>query len=316
MDGRAARTTRRVGTVLVLLLLVAGCARGSTRPASSPLTGEPGDGGGPVLAVKVDNARAARPWTGLADADVVYLEPVEGGSTRLLAVFSSRRPASVGPVRSFRESDLDVLANYGRPGLVFSGSAPELAPALAAAPVVGLSPATVPGAFRRDDERSAPDNLYADPAALAAAADGASGPADVGFVFGPAPTGGTPTTDRRIAVGQTSVGLTWDAGAGRWLLSFDGRAAVTTDGARLAAATLLVQSVQTVPSSVRDVAGAVSPRVETVGAGDLEVLRDGRAFPGSWTRAAPQSPTSFTLAGGATAPFAPGPVWILLVPAS
>ena len=54
------------------------------KPAAnvSPLTGEPGVGSA-VLAVKVDNSPQGRPWTGVADADVVYVEPVEGGVTRL-----------------------------------------------------------------------------------------------------------------------------------------------------------------------------------------------------------------------------------------
>lgn len=301
--------------VAVLALVVAGCAHhGSGSSDVSPLTGLPGAGAEPVLAVKVDNSRTARPWTGLEDADVVYVEPVEGGTTRLLAVFASRRPASVGPVRSFRESDLDVLAAYGRPALVYSGAAPELGSALASAPVVGLSPDTVPGAFRRDTSRRAPDNLYADPAALLAAAGGAEAPRDVGFTFGAAPGGGTATTSRSIAVGSTAVGLTWDATAGRWQLAMDGRPAVTTDGTRLAAATVLVQSVQTVPSAVHDVAGRVSPRAQTVGDGSAEVLRDGKAFPAHWSRSSADTGTSVTGDDGNTLPFATGPIWILLVP--
>ena len=126
--------------VLAVLALAAGCA-GANRQVS-PLTGLPASSGAPVLAVKVDNSPAGRPWTGVEDADVVYVEPVEGGTTRLLAVFSSRLPASVGPVRSARESDVTVLGAYGRPALAFSGSAPELAGTLAGAPLVAVTPAT------------------------------------------------------------------------------------------------------------------------------------------------------------------------------
>ena len=75
-----------------------------------------------MLAVKIDNTSAARPRIGLDAADVVYVEPVEGGLTRLLAVFSRKQPAEVGPVRSGRESDVDLVANYGRVALAFSGS--------------------------------------------------------------------------------------------------------------------------------------------------------------------------------------------------
>lgn len=310
---RAARVAVPL-TLLAVFALVTSCARGPAA-GTSPLTGSRADTSAPVLAVKIDNARTARPWTGVEDADVVYVEPVEGGSTRLLAVFSSRRPASVGPVRSFRESDLALLASYGRPALAFSGAAPELAGALAAAPVVPLSPATASEAFRRDPARRPPDNLYADPAALLRAAGGATEPRDVGFEFGAAPAGGAATGKRRLSVGSTAVGVDWDPAGGRWLLSFDGRPAMSRDGDRLGAATVLVQSVATRSSSVRDAAGAVSPVAETVGTGAAEVLRDGRSWTGTWSRSAPDRGTRVVTDAGAPATFAPGPVWVLLDPA-
>lgn len=59
---------------------------------------------GPVLAVKIDNTSGARPRVGLTAADVVYVELVEGGLTRLLAIYASQLPAHVGPVRSARKN--------------------------------------------------------------------------------------------------------------------------------------------------------------------------------------------------------------------
>jgi len=76
----------------------------------SPFTGEPVTALGPVLAVKIDNIAAARPPTGLTSADLVYVLPVEGGLSRIMAVVSSRVPAVIGPVRSAREDDLELLA--------------------------------------------------------------------------------------------------------------------------------------------------------------------------------------------------------------
>ena len=180
----------------------------------SPLTGEPGDAGRAVLAVKVDNSPEGRPWTGVGDADVVYVEPVEGGLTRLLAVFASRLPATVGPVRSFRESDLDLLAAYGRPAFAFSGNAPELDAQVRSASVVPLSAERVAGPYRRAADRPVPHNLYGDPAALVDAAPGVEGPRDVGFRFGPLPDdGSSPAPDATERVGRTEVALR--AGRGR-----------------------------------------------------------------------------------------------------
>ncbi|MEN3356517.1 MAG: hypothetical protein V7637_499, partial [Mycobacteriales bacterium] len=81
-------------------------------PATNPLTGRPGVPRGPVLAVKIDNTSAGRPQLGLDSADVVYVEQVEGGATRLVAVFASRYPGQVGPVRSVRNGDPELLSAY------------------------------------------------------------------------------------------------------------------------------------------------------------------------------------------------------------
>ena len=64
---------------------------------------------GPILAVKIDDTAPAHPQAGLEDADIVYIEQVEGGLTRLAAIFSSKIPEVIGPVRSARISDIEIL---------------------------------------------------------------------------------------------------------------------------------------------------------------------------------------------------------------
>ena len=86
----------------------------------SPFTGEPARALGRVVVVKIDNIVQARPPTGLASADIVYLLPVEGGLSRIFAVFSTRFPKIIGPVRSAREDDLALLRQFGRPGFAYS----------------------------------------------------------------------------------------------------------------------------------------------------------------------------------------------------
>ncbi|MET9934528.1 DUF3048 domain-containing protein, partial [Streptomyces sp. NPDC006324] len=110
-NGHGTNGTRRPGRILAALLCALtaaglyGCSgtaapdppSGTTAPAGrSPFTGLPA-APAPVLAVKIDNVAAARPHTGLGAADLVYVEQVEGGATRLLAVYSSRLPERVGP---------------------------------------------------------------------------------------------------------------------------------------------------------------------------------------------------------------------------
>ena len=75
---------------------------------------------GPSIAIKIDNTAAGRPQVGIAAADIVFEELVEGGVTRYLAVFHTAIPDEVGPVRSGRPQDADLVRPLGGV-FVFSG---------------------------------------------------------------------------------------------------------------------------------------------------------------------------------------------------
>jgi hypothetical protein len=281
-----------------------------TPPPVSPFTGLAAPAGRPVLGVKIDNVRPARPPTGLTKADIVYVEPVEGGLSRLLAVFSSRLPDSVGPVRSARESDLELLREFGHPALAFSGANRKVLQLIRAAPVTEVSPDTAGGAYRRSRSRPAPHNLFADPAELLERARGVTAARDIGFRFGPLPAGGVPTTSQTVRYPAATTSFRWSGG--RWLVSMDGRPATTTDGPQLAAATVVVQYVSVTASRFRDSAGNVTPYAHTVGSGSAVVLRDGVAIRGRWSRPQPDGGTTFTTDAGAPLTFARGQVWVVL----
>lgn len=92
-------------------------------PPRHPLTGiELSDDSitGPSIAIKIDNTAAGRPQVGIAAADLVFEELVEGGVTRYLAVFHTAVPDEVGPVRSGRPQDADLVRSLGGV-FVFSG---------------------------------------------------------------------------------------------------------------------------------------------------------------------------------------------------
>jgi len=93
-------------------------------PRVDPLTGTRPRRTRPVVVVKVDNETLARPYQrGLGPAALIYQELMEGGATRLLAVYDDASPAEVGPIRSVRESDLELLRQFGRVAVGFSGQA-------------------------------------------------------------------------------------------------------------------------------------------------------------------------------------------------
>lgn len=301
-----------VVAVAAVLIVFAQGPQGQPTPPAAP--SQPPQPAGPVFAAKLDNVAQARPQTGLASADVVYVEPVEGGLTRLLAVYFRARPDVLGPVRSARSSDIGVLAQYGRPVLAYSGAAPEILPALRSASLVNASPAEVPDAYFRDDGRPAPHNLYVHPARLPA---GTAPPADAAPQFGPVPAAGMPVSAYQVRYPAASYDFRWSPDSHRWAIYADGAPLSTTEAGRLEAATVIEQRVH-VRLGEPGESGAVanSPAAQTVGSGEATILRDGQRFAAAWTRPAPQSPTRFLTTTGNPLPPAQGPVWILLTPES
>jgi hypothetical protein len=285
-------------------------ATATGRQLLSPFTGEPVTSLGPVLAVKIDNIVYARPQTGLTSADIVYVLPVEGGLSRFLAVFSSHVPPVVGPVRSAREDDIELLRQFGRPAFAFSGAQPQLLPVVEHSRIVDLYSGVVSG-YYREPGRIAPYNLFARTRILLAEAKGASQAHSIGFSFGPAPAGGRVTPSMTVSYSSASFTFRWSAPAGRWLVWMDGRRAASTEGPQLSAATVVIQYT-TVRTSRFLEQGRRPPYAETTGSGTAAVLRNGRAFQARWSRPSADGGTRFTTDSGQPMPFAPGQVWIVL----
>jgi hypothetical protein len=313
------------GAVAVCALVLAGLLVFRARPAPvgpvtpvspvaqqlvSPFTGEPVNSLGPVLAVKIDNIVNARPQTGLRQADIVYVLPVEGGLSRFLAVFSSRFPPVVGPVRSARDDDLQLLRQFGRPAFAYSGAQPQLLPVVERARIVDLYAGRV-GGYYRDIRRVAPYNLYARTRRLLAESHGAGTARDIGFRFGPAPAGGTVTAARSVSFPAASFTFRWSARAGRWLVWMDGSPAMTTDHGQLGAATVVIQYTRVGSSRFREWGGP-APYAYSTGSGRAEVLRDGKTWQAHWSRPHGSDGTTYTARSGQRMTFARGPVWVVL----
>ncbi|WP_438829316.1 DUF3048 domain-containing protein [Streptomyces sp. HUAS TT20] len=309
-----AMTTAFLGVALTVSL-AAGCTSGhGPGPVDDGLgrTSGPAPRGGTghVLAVKIDNVPAARPQTGLDSADVVYAEQVEGGLSRLMAVYATKLPKVIGPVRSARESDLELLRQFDRPTLAFSGAQTKLLPLIDKAPLRPETPGNASDAFFRGGDKAAPHNLYLHPDRLLSATPGAAA-LTTGFHYGTAPAGGRAETSRTVRYPVAEFSFTWSADRHRWLVGMDGTPTKTADGKRLAPATVVVQYVKVRESAYHDVLGNNTPYTETVGTGKAEVLRDGRAFDATWTRTAAADGTEFTTADGTPMNFAKGQVWVV-----
>jgi hypothetical protein len=302
-------------TLAGVFLLLAGCsghqhaAAGHNGHLVSPFTGEPIPSLRRELIFKIDNVAQARPPTGLTKADIVYLLPVDGGLSRIVAVFSSHVPPVVGPVRSARQEDIKLLRQFGKPAFAFAGAQPHLLPVVEHARIVDLFYLKVGGYFR-DPHRIAPYNLYANTKRLLAEAKGASKARDIGFRFGPAPPGGRPQHSYHVAYPAAAFMFRWSAGQHRWLVWMDGKPATAADGSRLGGPTVVVQYTK-VGSSVFRELGVRPPYANTVGSGSAVVLRDGRAYHVHWSRPKADGGTTFTLPGGRRMTFARGQVWVV-----
>ena len=64
------------------------------------------------IAVVVNNIRDALPQCGIASADVIYEVLAEGSVTRFVAIFQSRIPDKIGPIRSARDYFIDFAHNH------------------------------------------------------------------------------------------------------------------------------------------------------------------------------------------------------------
>ena len=237
-----------------------------------PFTGEPVRKLGRVLAVKIDNIAAARPQTGLQSADLVYVIPVEGGLTRFMAVFSSHLPPVIGPVRSARQSDLDILRQFGRPAFAWSGATPHLVPFIERASVVDLYALKV-GGYYRSPNRVAPYNLYASTKQLLAEAPNASKARDIGFRFGAEPAGGKSTASYSVKYPAASYTFRWSARDKRWLTWIDGAPAMATEGGQLGGSTVVIQYTQISTSRFEEYGGR-PPYAKSIGSGHAVILRD------------------------------------------
>jgi len=283
-------------------------------PRVDPLTGTRPRRTRPVVVIKVDNETLARPYQrGLGPAALIYQELMEGGATRLLAVYDDASPAEVGPIRSVRESDLELLRQFGRVAVGFSGAnsgvKATFRAGVAAHQVLDASYDAVPGAYRIGEHRSDANNFFTAPAKLAAARPKATRAQDVGLRFGKGATGPATRSARAAFSAGALVDLRYDARTARYSVRQDGH---LMPG--VAPSNVVVQFVRERSSRYADVLGHGTPYTVTLGRGRAVVLTGGRRVLGTWRRAG-RGPIRYLDAGGRDVLLRPGQTWILLLPA-
>jgi hypothetical protein len=301
----------------------------SAKPAHTyPLTGSPladlATAQHPAVVVKIDNSPDARPQTGLNEADVVYELLVEG-ITRYALVYHSQMLDAVGPVRSARSSDIELLANLSAPLIAWSGANPgvtnEVRTAVDNGFLVNAGQDAFPNEYHRDGSRRAPHNLYANAAALAnvAAPVGAAAPVPIFTYRQPyEPYGGAalPAPGYVVDFGHgVRAEYVWDAERGGW-----DRFQIDQSHPRENSATVDSNSVQVAPQNVvilfvpygQSPSDARSPMALSTGEGSAIVLTEGKAIAGTWRRPSPLSGWELIDQVGNPSALSPGRTWVAL----
>ncbi|MDQ1444768.1 MAG: hypothetical protein QOI20_1232, partial [Acidimicrobiaceae bacterium] len=266
----------------------------------------------PALVVKIDNAPEARPQAGVDKADVVYEEVVEGGVVRFMAVFQSRDAGLVGPVRSVRPVDPDIVTPLK--GLfAYSGGAPQFERLIKKAPVRLVGVDQLQDAYDRRRDRKAPHNTYSSTKALYKGAKKGDDQPPALFTYG-TPTG-LPVKHATVAMGAlTKADWDWDPGLSLWKRTTNGIPHVMEDGPQLAFANVVVQYVRYSNTTSRDPAGFPVPTADVVGTGDALILAGGTLVRGKWDKGAVSAVTKYTDATGVPVLLKPGPTWVMLAP--
>jgi hypothetical protein len=297
----------------------AGIQTTTTVPAvpTDPLTSLPTIGSTAphrAIAVKVDGFGGVPAVYGVEQADLVLEELVEGGLVRMIATFHSLSPGRVGPVRSVRTSDLQILGALGRPVLAFSGGNPRTLSDTLAGPFLPFPPLQRPGerTYWRDQRLRAPHNLFASISAIAASVEtGTDPPRPFDMRPSGAPVVGDPAPSIVVPFSATTTtGFLWSGDRSTWIRFLDGEPQVDGSGAPLTAANVVVLWT---PYG-RSPYDAHSPEAHPVGAGRADVYTTGVVQHGTWTRAGPDDQWHLQRDDGSAIYLEPGRTWVELAP--
>jgi hypothetical protein len=332
------RSLIRVSIATVVLSLIGACGGGGSQSADTTLGGTESDTvpdaslvypllGTPVvddaaaarvaLIAKIDNHPGARPQTGLNKADIVFEENVEF-LTRFAAVFQSQGSETVGPLRSGRTQDIDILGSFNKPLFAWSGGNSLVTQAVNASELVnvGYSASRGKGGYYREKTRKAPHNLFAKTKDLWNLAPEGSGPPQPQFLYRSAsdakPTASVSIDGAKVSMYNVRVYWKWDAASQSFLRFSENVKRVLephmTDDAQVSSSNVVVLYV----TYVRSKADRKSPEAVTTGTGTGFVLTDGGMIPVTWTRAVRNVPFQLLDSAGTAVRLMPGRTWVEL----
>lgn len=282
-----------------------------------PLTGEVIEAGtalNPSIAAKIDNHIAARPQVGLERTDIVFEELVEGGLTRYVAIWQSDVPNEIGPIRSIRPMDPDIVSAFG--GIIcYSGGQPRFVALMQKSPVFNAihgQKATADTMYRTKT-KTAPHNVIVKAATIVGQHSDLAAPRQQ-FAFAldvtaaTAVKDGTPKSALNLTFSNASApSWKWDATSGRYLRAQKGVVDKDSNGTQLGAVNVIVVRVGI------DTSLGV-PKTKLIGSGEAWVSSGGSTIHATWSKRSATSSIVLRDDQGVTIRLAPGNSWIELVP--
>jgi len=343
------RVVAPLAAIIVGAALLAACgSSGSPAPTSTtttttvapvalcPLTGTPAPGGvvpqRAAIAMKVDNysnglpPAEARPQSGLDYADVIFEEQVEGSITRYAAVFQCREaPGLVGPIRSARWTDIQMLSQLGHPILVHVGGIQPVLSLIDSSALVDLDLGMNANLETHPAGRYAPYDTYTTTQAVWAQEKKLATPPPPIFTFSSAVPAGEAVTQVHLDWSGTSdIYWRWDPTTGTWLRFYnDGSESypdivpdILADGVQNQAQNVVVEEVDiTYGPWLENFEGGLEAESHIISnSGPAYIFRNGRMVTGTWTTGPVGSPTRFLDAAGKVIPLQPGRTWIEIYP--
>ena len=328
---------KKLALVIATTFVLAGCEPAATPEASktpepvyvtAPLTGikyeqsteQAKNLTKSSVACKIDNSEAARPQLNLNRTDIVFDEMVEGGLTRLVAIWQSDLPDAVGPVRSIRPMDPDILSAFG--GIVcYSGGQAVFTNMMRKTNVFNASETTEQGkgTFSRTKDREAPHNVivnvnllstnhpeipaptpqfnYSKDLATSTAAQTGTAIKDVSVYYPSALAQWTPNADNTFFLRTQDKKPHLDA----------------ADKSQLKTVNIVVMEVA-VDRSFKDRRYGNVPKDVVIGTGKAYIFTAGKFVEATWTKTSRETSISLTAADGTPITLAPGNTWIELQP--
>ncbi len=227
-------------------------------------------------------------------------------------------PALIGPVRSARAVDLQILDQLSKPILVHVGGIDPVLAMLRAGNLSDFDLRTHGSIVQTVPGREAPYDTYISAAAGWGLDPHDSTPPAALFTYSTVAPTGTPTTSIHIPFsGTNNASWTWSAPSGHWLLSYSGTPAMVANAGQIATTNIVVQTVHvTYGPWLENSEGGLEVQSQMTGSGPLTILRNGVAITGTWKRAALGDPTSLVATDGSTITLAPGQTWVEIVPST